>query len=106
MECNSLLRGAGYRPANYEHAAETGTRDPLLLEWVRDGRPSGLGEAQRITLVACWGMTQAHELADPYNPVSVETKHTNGGSTSVTHRPRARGGARYTDLAGRYRRVH
>ena len=76
MECNSLLRGAGYRPANYEHAADTGTRDPLLLEWVRDGHPSGLGEAQRITLVACWGMTQAHELADPYNPVSVEMRRS------------------------------
>jgi hypothetical protein len=34
-EYGALLRGAGYIPAEYEHLADTGTEDPLLLEWIR-----------------------------------------------------------------------
>jgi len=29
-ECDTLLRGAGYTPAEYEHLADTGTEDPLF----------------------------------------------------------------------------
>jgi len=60
MECNILLRGAGYCPDDHEHMIDTGTTDPLLLKWVRSRHPIALSEAQRLTLIACWGMAQVH----------------------------------------------
>jgi hypothetical protein len=41
-EYDTLLRGAGYIPAEYEHLADTGTEDPLLLEWARGWQPIAL----------------------------------------------------------------
>src|SRR5579863_5630330 len=53
MECNILLRGAGFHLADREYVADTGTTDPLLLQWVRTRHPIAVSEAQRLTLFAC-----------------------------------------------------
>ena len=76
MECNILLRGAGYCPADDEYMVNTGTTDPLLLDWVRSRHPIALGEAQRLTLAACWAMAQMSELVDPNRQVSVERQRS------------------------------
>ena len=76
MECNVLLRGAGYCPADHEHTIDTGTTDPLLLEWVRNRHPIALSEAQRLTLMACWAMAQMSDLADPYSQIPVQSRRS------------------------------
>jgi hypothetical protein len=76
MECNILLRGAGYCPAEHEHMAETGTTDPLLLAWVRDRHPIALSEAQRLTLLACWAMAQISDLAEPHSQIPVQSRRS------------------------------
>jgi hypothetical protein len=82
MECNILLRGAGYCPADHEHTADTGTTDLLLLEWVRDRHPIALSKAQRLTPVACWAMAQVSDLADPHS-------HIPRGKSAIIPRPPA-----------------
>ena len=76
MECNILLRGAGYCPADHEYTVNTGTTDPLLLDWVRSRHPIALGEAQRLTLAACWAMAQMSDLVDPSRPFSVQRRRS------------------------------
>jgi hypothetical protein len=76
MECNILLRGAGYCPADHEHTANTGTTDPLLLDWVRTRHPIALSEAQRLTLAACWAMAQMSDLVDPNRQFSVQRRRS------------------------------
>jgi hypothetical protein len=76
MECNILLRGAGYHPSDREHIVDTGTTDPLLLEWVRVRHPIALSEAQRLTLAACWGMAEVHELVNLLGPVSTAERRS------------------------------
>jgi hypothetical protein len=52
-EYEALLLGAGYSPAEGEHLADTGTADPLLLEWTRSSQPIGLDDGQPAALAAC-----------------------------------------------------
>jgi hypothetical protein len=61
-ELRSLLLGAGYRLAGYEHVADTGTADPLLREWIRSSHPVSSGGAQQTVLAACWDAALAGTL--------------------------------------------
>jgi hypothetical protein len=63
-DCDSLLRGAGYSQDGYEHLADTGTSDPLLLEWARNSSPIAMSVTQQATLQACWDAVQLHDLVD------------------------------------------
>lgn len=63
-ECASLLHGAGYSQNDYEHLADTGTADPLLLQWARSSNPIAMGENQQATLEACWDAVQLQDLVN------------------------------------------
>lgn len=63
-DCESLLRGAGYSQVGYEHLADTGTRDPLLLEWARTSSPIAMSQDQQATLQACWDAVLMEDLVD------------------------------------------
>jgi hypothetical protein len=72
--CEALLRGAGYSPA--EHLADTGTVDPLLLEWSRSSSPITCGEDQRDVLVTCWQMAQNLGLVDSFEGHSAQLRRS------------------------------
>lgn len=76
MECNILLRGAGYHPDHGQHLVDTGTTDPLLRAWVRARHPIALSEAQRLTLFACWGMAQLHNIVNWFSKAPVERRRS------------------------------
>jgi hypothetical protein len=71
-----LLHGAGFTEARYEHLADTGTRDPLLLEWVRSSHPIASSDAQREALAACWDAALACDLAHTLDNYSVEMRRS------------------------------
>jgi hypothetical protein len=62
-ECDALLRGAGYSPAQRDHLADTGTADPVLLEWVRTSHPVGADATQQAALMSCWDAAFMHDSA-------------------------------------------
>jgi hypothetical protein len=70
---SALLHGAGCTEARYKHVADTGTRDPLLLEWVRSSHPIALSSAQHKALAACWDAVLARDLVQTLGNSSVET---------------------------------
>lgn len=75
-DLRALLHGAGYTEARYEHVADTGTRDPLLLEWVRSSHPIALGSAQHEALAACWDAVLARDLVHTLGNYSVEIRRS------------------------------
>jgi hypothetical protein len=75
-EYGTLLRGAGHIPAEYEHLADTGTEDPLLLEWVRSWQPIALDDGQRAVLATCCDVAQMHDLTDPSSGYSVQLRRS------------------------------
>jgi hypothetical protein len=75
-EYEALLHGAGYSLAESELLADTGTVDPLLLEWTRSSRPIGLDDGQLAALAACCDAAQMHDLADPRNGYSVQLRRS------------------------------
>jgi hypothetical protein len=66
-EYDTLLRGAGYTPAEYEHLADTGTEDPLLMEWARNWQPIALDDGQRAALAAGCDVAQMHDLTGSFS---------------------------------------
>jgi hypothetical protein len=46
-ECRALLSAAGYSADGREDVADTGTTDPLLLDWRRVSHPIACGDDQR-----------------------------------------------------------
>ncbi len=75
-EYDTLLRGAGYIPAEYEHLADTGTEDPLLLEWARSWQPIALDDGQRAALATCCDVAQMHDLTDSFSGYSVQLRRS------------------------------
>ncbi|MEP7022593.1 MAG: hypothetical protein ABJB47_02020 [Actinomycetota bacterium] len=53
-ECAELLQAAGFSVAEWEILVDTGTADPLLVEWVRSSHPLALDEPGLAALAACW----------------------------------------------------
>ena len=62
--CEALLRGAGYSLTEDANMADTGTADPLLLEWSRGSNPITCGQDERAVLATCWQVAQMRDLAD------------------------------------------
>jgi hypothetical protein len=75
-ECDALLRRAGYSTDGYEHLADTGTTDPLLLEWTRNSHPIALDDNQYKALTACWDMVQMQSLLDPLADHSAQLRRS------------------------------
>jgi hypothetical protein len=75
-DLRALLHGAGFIPAQYEHVADTGTSDPLLLEWIRSSHPIGPGAAQRDALAASWDAALARDLAQTLASWPVEVRRS------------------------------
>jgi hypothetical protein len=52
-ECRALLSAAGYSADGREDLADTGTTDPLLLDWRRVSHPIACGDDQQAVLTGC-----------------------------------------------------
>lgn len=53
-ECRALLSAAGYSADGREDLADTGTTDPLLLDWRRVSHPIACGDDQQAVPTGCW----------------------------------------------------
>lgn len=61
-ECQALLTAAGYSAEGREDLADTGTTDPLLLDWRRVHHPIALCGEQAL-LTACWDAAGMRDVA-------------------------------------------
>jgi hypothetical protein len=75
-DLRALLHGAGYTEARYEHVADTGTQDPLLVQWVRSSHPIASGGTQHEALAACWDAALARDLVQTLGNYSVEIRRS------------------------------
>lgn len=75
-QCHMLLSGAGYSQDGYEHLADTGTTDALLLQWQRSAHPVGLGDMERAALAACWDATSMRSLVQGSGQYSVQLRRS------------------------------
>jgi hypothetical protein len=62
-ECRALLSAAGYSADGREDLADTGTTDPLLLDWRRASNPIACGDDQQAVLTGCWDAAGMREVA-------------------------------------------
>lgn len=75
-QCYALLSGAGYSQDGYEHLADTGTTDALLLQWQRCAHPVGSGDMERTALAACWDATSMRSLVQGSGRYSVQLRRS------------------------------
>lgn len=62
-ECRALLSAAGYSADGREDLADTGTTDPLLLDWKRVSHPIACDYDQQAVLSGCWDAAGLREVA-------------------------------------------
>lgn len=62
-ECRALLSAAGYSADGRDDLADTGTTDPLLLDWRRVSHPLGHGDDERAVLSGCWDAAGMRDVA-------------------------------------------
>jgi hypothetical protein len=62
-ECRALLSAVGYSADGREDLADTGTTDPLLLDWRRVSHPIACGDDQQAVLTGCWDAAGMREVA-------------------------------------------
>jgi hypothetical protein len=62
-KCRALLSAAGYSADGREDLADTGTTDPLLLDWIRVSHPLAHGNDQQAVLTGCWDAAGMRDVA-------------------------------------------
>jgi len=62
-ESQALLRAAGYSADGREDLADTGTTDPLLLDWRRVSHPVAHGNDRQAVLAGCWDAAGIRDVA-------------------------------------------
>jgi hypothetical protein len=62
-ECQALLSAAGYSADGKEDLADTGTTDPLLLDWRRVSHPVAHSDDQQAVLTGCWDAAGMRDVA-------------------------------------------